>query len=140
MIHLFTEEIKNIMIKHWTVFEGAPNAVKHENLRVTLGTNRTINLNRVAYEALGKPIAVELRFDQNLLRIGLRATSPELPNAFPLRPKSASQQRWIAAGAFLTHFGIDNDVSIAFDKPGIDVDGILILDMKKTTIIGRGSR
>ena len=54
------------MIGHWTIFEGTPGGVKREQARVTLGMNKTISLNRVAFEELGKPIAIELRFDRNL--------------------------------------------------------------------------
>ncbi len=48
------------MIKHWTIFEGTPGGVRREQARVTLGMNKTISFNRVAYEELGKPIAIEL--------------------------------------------------------------------------------
>lgn len=86
------------MLKHWTIFEGTPNGIKREKLRVTMGSNRTINLNRAAYEALGESIAVELRFDEGLHRIGIKPTTPEFANAFPLKPKSGSQRfadrRW----------------------------------------------
>lgn len=58
------------MIKHSTIFEGTPGGVKPEQARVTLGMNKTISLNRVAYEELGKPIAIELSFNRNLERIG----------------------------------------------------------------------
>jgi len=128
------------MLKHWTIFEGSPNGLRREKLRVTLGANRTLNMNAVTYEALGNPIAVELRFDEGLKRIGIKPTTPESNNAFPLKPKSGSRHRWIAAGAFLTHFGLLLDRSIAFDDPFIDMDGILVLDLLKITAIGRGSR
>lgn len=132
------------MIKHWTIFEGTPNAVKREQARVTLGLNKTISLNRVAYEAMGKPIAIELRFDQNLKKIGLRPTDPARRNAFPLRPKKGSQHRWIAAGAFLTHFNISTDRTVLFEEVDIDTEGILVLDLTKTinvaAVRGEGHR
>lgn len=128
------------MIKHWTIFEGTPNAIKRERVRVTLGANKTISLNGVAYEALGNPIAIEMRFDSNLKRIGLKATDPERPNAFPIRPRRNSQYRWLAAGAFLTHFGIKNNGTILFEDVAIDEDGVMILDITKTTNVSRGSR
>lgn len=53
-----------VMLKHWTIFEGSPNGLRREKLRVTLGANRTLNMNAATYEALGNPIAVELRFDE----------------------------------------------------------------------------
>ena len=115
------------MIKHWTIFEGTPGGVKREQARVTLGMNKTISLNRVAYEELGKPIAIELRFDENLKRIGQKATNQEY-------------NRWLAAGAFLTHFGITTQCSVRFEDITVDSEGVMVLDIMKTTNVSRGSR
>ncbi len=128
------------MLGHWTIFEGTPGGVKREQPRVTLGMNKTISLNKVAYEELGKPIAIELRFDRNLKRIGLKATSPECKNAFPIRPKKNSHYRWLSAGAFLTHFGITTQCTVQFEDVTIDSEGVMLLDINKTTNISRGSR
>ena len=128
------------MLGHWTIFEGTPGGVKREQRRITLGMNKTISLNKVAYEELGKPIAIELRFDRNLKRIGLKATSPECKNAFPIRPKKNSHYRWLAAGAFLTHFGITTQCTVQFEDVTIDSEGVMVLDINKTTNISRGSR
>ena len=70
------------MLGHWTIFEGTPGGVKREQRRVTLGMNKTISLNKVAYEELGKPIAIELRFDRNLKRIGLKSDESGVQKCF----------------------------------------------------------
>ena len=128
------------MLKHWTIFEGAPNSIRRDSLRVTLGTNRTINFSGAAWAELGNPIAVELRFDEGLKRIGIKATDPQNVNAFPVRHKSGSHWRWVSAGAFLTHFGLLLDRWVAANSVWVDVDGILVADLSKVTVVGRKSK
>ena len=89
---------------------------------------------------MGKPIAIEMSFDRNLERIGLKPTSPECKNAFPIRPKKNLNYRWLAAGAFLTHFGITTQCAVRFEDVTVDSDSVMVLDITKTTNVSRGSR
>jgi len=130
------------MISHWTVFEGIPNRKRKELARVTLSPNRSLLLNAHAYQAFGEPKAVEMLFDGNRNLIGLRPCDPHKKNAFEFRSAGGRSNRNVAIslGAFLTHFGIKPERTVLFEQIDIDRDGILILDMTKTTVISRGSR
>jgi hypothetical protein len=128
------------MIKHWTIFEGRPFAGDRDQPRVTLDRRSTILLNAAACEHLKGPTAVQLMFDENLKRIGIRPADPREPNAFRLKRKKGATHRTIAAGAFCQHFGISVNKTVRFNDPAIDRDGIMTLELADTTYVTRGSR
>lgn len=128
------------MIKHWTSFEGTPNGKRREMARVTLGKSKTILLNAHAYQAFGEPPAVEMLFDGNRNIIGLKPCDPQKKNAFTFRRSKQGKHVQISIGAFLTHFEIKPTRTVLFEEIDIDSDGILTLDMTKTTAVSRGSR
>lgn len=108
--------------------------------RVTMHAAKTILLNKIIFEAIGSPKAVEMYFDLTRNVIGLKPADKNLRSAFPVKPKGNGSHRLIAAGAFCTHFGIKVESTILFLRPFLDRDGTLELDLTKTTTIGRGSR
>ena len=60
----------------WEPFTGGPYMRQpHTFVRVTLCTKKTLYLSKPAYEALGKPRAVELLFNEQLNAIGIRPSS-----------------------------------------------------------------
>jgi len=130
------------MIAHWTVFEGVPNGRRSELARITLGPNRSLQFNAHAYQAFGEPKAVEMLFDGNRKMMGLRPCDPQKKNAFTFRPAGgrATKNFRVSIGAFLTHFGIKPERTVLFEEIDISADGILTLDMTKTTVVSRGSR
>lgn len=128
------------MIKHWTIFEGRPFAADPAEPRVTLDPKNVILLNRAACEQLKAPVAVELMYDENLKRIGIRATDARAQNAFRLKKKKNASFRTINAGAFCQHVGISVDKTVRFNQVAIDREGILTLDLTNTTYVSRGSR
>lgn len=128
------------MINHWILFEGVPNGKRREMARVTLCPNRVLQFNAHAYQAFGEPKAVEMLFDGNRKMIGLRPCDPHKKNAFTFRPNKYRRYVWLSIGAFLTHFGIKPERTVLFEEIDIGPDGILTLDMTKTTIVSRGSR
>lgn len=128
------------MIKHWTKFEGRPYGAARDEARVTLGPKKVIMLNRIAYEALGTPQAVELMFDETQKIIGLKPAELRRANAFPLKVKKGSQHRLIFAGAFCTHFGIRVDRTVLFNEIDIDNEGVMTLEVAKAVNVGRGAR
>ena len=128
------------MLDNFVTFEGAQNGKVGEKVRVTLGPNRTFLLSRAAWEAMGSPEAVELAFDAIDRKVALRPCPPERRNAFRVVKKSTSSYRVIHAGAFLTHFKIRPPHTLLFDSPEITPERTMILDLQKTTRVGRGSR
>lgn len=126
------------MIERWTEFQGSPNRVDRDGLRVTLNSRGTLLLNERAYEAMNTPSAVKLLFDENNSIIGLRAADPQLHNAFPVKQKDKQTNRLIHASPFCKHHGIKVSRTVLFNNVDMTNDGILKLELNKTTSIGRG--
>lgn len=128
------------MIRYWTPFNGKPNNADRGKVRVTISQKGIILLNRVAFETLGKPQAVELYFDRTYGVIGLRPTRPDAHNAFPVLPNSDGYNRRIDAASFCRHFDIRLEKrTMLFLEPAIDPSGILELNLAKTMTVTRGS-
>ena len=131
------------MKRHWETFEGKQNMrTLASEPRVTLGSKGTFYMNGSAYDALQQPAAaVEMLYDGNERIIGLKPVDLRKRNAFLIKPhgKTGNYKR-ISASAFCTHFRLKFPRTILFNEIDLDPDGVLILDINKTTTIGRGSR
>lgn len=126
------------MIQHWTEFQGSPNRTDKDEARVTLNSRGTFLLNRKAYEAIETPAAVTLLFDENSGIIGLKPADIRLKNSFPIRQKDKRHNRLIHASPFCKHFKIRIERTVLFNEVDIDNEGVMKLELKKTTSIGRG--
>lgn len=82
--------------------------------------------------------AVTLLFDENSGMIGLKPADIRLKNAFPVKQKGKWQNRTIHASPFLKHFKINIDRTVLFNEVDLDNEGVLKLELTKTTSIGRG--
>jgi hypothetical protein len=125
------------MIEHWTRFEGSSIAARRRQIRVVLGDKKDFNLNGAAFEALGEPEAVEMYFDEMLKRIGMKKCDPTLPYAFHLVRKTRTGFHRISAATFCNRFSIRAHTRVAFEGSYVDLDGILVLDLKKAIIAAR---
>lgn len=128
------------MIRYWTKFNGRPNHSSRGKMRVTINWKRTIMLNQMAYEAIGRPMAVELLFDQMFGRIGIKPIRPDAPNAFPVKPVLKGTYRRINAAPFCLHFELKIEKTLMFTAPIVDPNGVLELDLSQTMPVTRGSR
>ncbi len=103
---------------------------------VTLQRSGAISFNRVAWEAMGKPEAVELLFDPDTRRVGMQATDESAQYAYTLHGGAKRQQNTylISGKAFTQYYEIDVSRSIrriasiddgmlviSLDDPGIEV-------------------
>jgi hypothetical protein len=79
---------------------------------------RVMTVNRVAYEMLGGPEAVELLYNKQNRVIGLRQVSPKEPFAFPLRGQGRKGREpsnyLVAVQAFTKHHHIDTRVAMRY--------------------------
>ena len=128
------------MHNNFVTFEGAPNGARGNRVRVTLGPNKAFLLSDSAWKLFGEPEAVELAFDAFDRMIALRPCPPDRRNAFRVAPRSSGSHRVIYAGAFLTHFNIDPEYTVLFDDPQITPEGSIILNLTRTTRVGKGPR
>jgi hypothetical protein len=92
-----------------------------------------MSLNRTVYELLGKPEAVELLFDPDDQRIGLRKVPATEPYAFPVRGqgrKGQSPSNYVlSTQAFAKHYGIDTSLARRF--PVEMEEDILVVDLSR---------
>lgn len=126
----------------WTVFSGRPNRANFVGPRVTLSPKMVLLFNKHAYEALGGPTAVELRFDEGSRTIGVLPVDIRCKNAFLLKSKAAGNKKYsyrvIHASAFCKHFGITPSRTILFTDIEIDHEGTMTLEMSTAVVTGRG--
>ncbi len=126
------------MIKHWNEFQGSPNRVDKDKPRVSLNSRGVILLNRHAFEAMDTPPAVTLLFDEGNNIIGLKPADIRRQNAFPIKQKDKWHNRTVHTSPFLKHHNIRIDRTVLFNEVDVDSDGVLKLELTKTTAIGRG--
>lgn len=130
------------MKRKWETFEGQQFRLEARRVpRVTLGRKGTFYLNGIAYKALGSPSAVEMLFDGNERIIGIKATDAGKRNAFLIKDhgKAGSYKR-ISAAAFCTHYRIKTRSTMLFNGVDLDDDGVMILELARTTFVSRGSK
>ena len=129
--------------KRWEIFLGAPNRRFSNGVRVTMNSRKVILLSKEAFEAIGSPAAVELRWDENTRTIGLSPCDIAATNAFPLRQKVINSSgkkhayRLVHASPFCKHHGIGPDRTILFRDVDMDNDGTLLLELTTAINIGR---
>ena len=117
--------------------------------RVTINKKKVLLMNMRAYEALGMPAAVELRFDEENRTIGMAPVDPRKEHAFPIKSRGKGRERAAAstgtyriinAAAFCKHFSIQPAGTMLFNKIDFENDGTMLLELNTATNVGRGSR
>jgi hypothetical protein len=115
----------------------AAGASKHPY--VTVQRKGPFSFNRAAHELLGKPEAVSLLYDREQERIGFRPTSPERPQAFPMRPQGKNAATFMVAGqAFAKHYELDT--SVARRYPVRMEEDIMVLYLRGDSVEVTGPR
>jgi len=107
------------------------------NLHVTLSSKGELLLGARVYEKLGKPTSAVLLYDKLNSVIGIRPSHERAVNAYPFKSKPTVTYKVLRAYKFCRHFGIRVDRTIAFNMPEIDGRGMLHLDLKRTTVVGK---
>lgn len=125
------------MLEDWEEFSVGPLPSKADRIYVSVNYKGQFLLSKGAIRALGEPQAVTLLFNRYLFKIGIRACSPFAPNAYPLKPRPKAHSRMIHASTFCRNYGIKAPVTIAFHGIEMDKDGILTLDLTKTSRVSR---
>ena len=109
-----------------------------DRLHVTVNARGNIYLSRRALEALQMPEAVVLLFDVEGKTIGVRRDSVDRRNSHRLTKKGSKEHgRVLYAADFLAHYGIRITETLAFLKPELDDDGILVLNLKEAAAVGK---
>lgn len=119
------------MIARWERYTAGPPPPKSDRLYVSLNPRGIILLNRRIYDQFGAPEFVVLLFDRQQNMIGLSPSHADVKDAFPVRARDGYW--FIQGGVFCTHYSIRLDKTERFTQPEIDDEGILRLDLTKTT-------
>jgi hypothetical protein len=97
---------------------------------------RVMTINRVAYEMLEGPEAVELLYNKQNRVIGVRQVSPKEPYAFPLRGQGRRGKEpsnyLVAVQAFTKYYGIDTSVAMRY--PVEMQEDILLVPLDRGTV------
>ena len=123
-------------VRQWEEFPVGPGDTA-DRLHVTLDRKGTLLLGRPVFERLGEPDAVVLLFDRINSTIGVRPAHIHQPNAYPVLTKPNVTYRLIRANRFCRHYAIRIPNTIAFDKPTIEADKVLVLDLRATRNVSR---
>ena len=124
------------LIQQWEEFPVGPSGTG-EQMHVTLNKKGEIVICAKAFEKWGRPEAASLLFDKVNSRIGLLPINPSFNNAYPFIKKAKGRHRVLRANRFCRHHGIIVDRTVAFNKPEVDTEGILVLDLKGMSGFGR---
>lgn len=125
------------MLDQWEHFEAGPNEPADERVYVSLNGKGQILLNTLAVEALGTPAAVSLFFSKVSSKIGIRPADPRDNGAFPLKPRPNAHSRMIHASPFCRNYNIRVSGTVAFNTIEVDNDGLMKLDLNKTSRVSR---
>lgn len=119
----------------WEEFGYRPKGTTCE-LRVSVERRGRMMLGKTAMERLGDPETVMMLFNREEKIIGIRPVHPRHPKAIRLRSNGRDRYRMLPAVVFCRKYGIELGRSFIFDSPEIE-DGMLLLDTKAVTYIGR---
>jgi len=101
-------------------------------------TGKLITLNKVAYQMLNKPEAVELSYDPDEHLIGVRPVPSSHPRSYVVRQMGKSNTYTIAGQAFTQYWGIDTSLALRYSASLIG--DYLVVDLKEKGVDVTGPR
>jgi hypothetical protein len=96
---------------------------------VTIQAKGVLSLNAAATSGLDGTEAVELLYDKENNRIGLKPVDPTSPNAYPVRPVGKGNTHLVAGSTFLNYYKIPYGVPMRYNVKF--EDGILVIDLNE---------
>jgi hypothetical protein len=96
-----------------------------------------IVINQATHKRLGAPVACQVLFDRVNNCIGLRPTSPQFRNSYPITPAGKHGGQRIRAFRLLTEHSLAIKDTLEFPDAEIDEDGILVLNLRTARISNR---
>ena len=94
---------------------------------VTIQKKGVLSLNRAAYASLDEPEAVELLYDRESRRIGIRKVDSALDHAYVVR-SFGKGGTWLISGTAFTNY-YDIDTSVPTRREARVEDGVLVIDL-----------
>jgi hypothetical protein len=121
------------MKRNFEEFKGRAIPASSRMMRVAIQRRGTMSFNHATFEALGKPEALTLYYDEDTKAVAFKAASKKVRHAYPVRKQPHSNSYLIAAQAFCTYYNIDISASRAF-TPNME-DGMLVFELDKGTVV-----
>jgi hypothetical protein len=125
------------MKRVWKEIARGDKRAQWAGLYVTLNKRGTIVINRAAHEKLGGHEAFLLLYDPPNNTIGLKPTAPAIKNAYPAAKYGRHGGRRINAFRLLVECGLVVDETLEFHDAEIDLDGILLLNLRTARVSNR---
>lgn len=101
-------------------------------LYATLNPRGEFVINIKTYIQLNEPEAVVLLYDRETRTIGIRPSRIEIPNAILVHTRHERYNRVIRSKPFLVANEIEITRTIQFPTAVIDLEGVLILNLKES--------
>ncbi len=118
----------------WEKFRGGPLSGAAQMPRVTLNRKGLIYMNSQMYSALGRPKAVALYYSHEDEAIAVQPAYGRVSEHFQVMKR---QTGWaIHASTFCRHYKIRVPNTERFIKPDLDNDGVLVLFLRETVMVG----
>jgi hypothetical protein len=118
----------------WEVFKGRATRPGDEPI-ISISTHGAMSLSRSAWDALGKPEAVELLYKRGERLVGLRAAEdPTARHAYPLRPVDRASTHVLSFVAFAQRYGIAISPTVSRRYVAEMRGNILTIDLNATPL------
>lgn len=125
------------MKRVWKEIARGDKRAQWAGLYVTLNKRGTIVMNRAAHERLGGNEAFLLLYDAANNTVGLKPTARAMKNAYPAAKYGRHGGRRVNAFRLLAECGLVVDETLEFHDAEIDLDGILVLNLRTARISNR---
>ncbi len=125
------------MKRIWKEIPRGDKRAQWAGMYVTINSKGMIALNRSAHERANGSAAYQLLYDPANNTIGLKPSTPLTRNAYPAAKYGRHGGRRINAYRLLTECGLVIKETLEFPDAEIDLDGILILNLRTARVSNR---
>ena len=125
------------MKRQWTQVPRDETRAQWAGIYVTLNSKVVISMNRATHERLDKPEAFHVLYDKANNAIGLKPTVKTMRNAYPANKMGRHGGRRVNAYRLLMENGLVIQDTLLFPDAEIDIDGILVLNLRTAEVSKR---
>jgi hypothetical protein len=121
------------MKRNWREVAKGDVAPQSAGMRASLNPKGIIRLSQTTHRRMGEPEAVHILFDEANNTIGLKPVMPSVRNAYRLLRRGRGR-RELYALKLVNEAGLIVPETVEFPHIEIDLDGILVLDLRRTRV------
>lgn len=124
----------------WQEFKQTAARRMPDRLYATLNASGEFVINLKTFIKLNEPEAVVLLYDRDTRTIGIKPSRIEVPNAILVHTRHERYNRVIRSKPFLVANEIEVTRTVQFPTAVIDIEGVLILNLKESIAAGHMPR